>query len=42
MMERMPLEVQNLYTELLDRLSAIEAGGACGALAGQRSNVKVN
>jgi hypothetical protein len=24
-MERMPLEVQNLYTELLDRLSTIDA-----------------
>jgi hypothetical protein len=33
-MERIPLEVQNLYTELLDRLSAIEARRSIGHVPG--------
>jgi hypothetical protein len=33
-MERMPLEVQNLYTELLDRLSAIDARRSIGHAPG--------
>jgi hypothetical protein len=33
-MERIPLEVQNLYTELLDRLSAIDASRSIGHVPG--------
>jgi hypothetical protein len=33
-LERMPLEVQNLYTELLDRLSAIDASRSIGHVPG--------
>jgi len=33
-MERMPLEVQNLYTELLDRLSTIDAHRSIGHVPG--------
>jgi hypothetical protein len=33
-MERMPLEVQNLYTELLDRLSVIDARRSIGHVPG--------
>ena len=41
MMERMPLEVQNLYTELLDRLSAIETRRSIGHVPGTFVTKKV-
>ena len=40
-MERMPLEVQSLYTELLDRLSAIEARRSIGHVPGTFVTKKV-
>jgi len=40
-MERMPLEVQNLYAELLDRLSAIEAHRSIGHVPGTFVTKKV-
>jgi len=40
-MERMPLEVQNLYAELLDRLSAIEAHRSIGHVPGAFVTKKV-
>jgi hypothetical protein len=33
-MERMPLEIQTLYSELLERLSALEAGRSIGRVSG--------
>jgi len=33
-MERMPLEIQTLYSELLERLSALEAGRSIGHVSG--------
>ncbi len=40
-MQRMPLEVQNLYAELLDRLSAIEADRSIGHVPGSFVRKKV-
>src|SRR5512139_46149 len=40
-MERMPLEIQNLYTELLDRLSVIEAHRSIGHVPGTFVTKKV-
>ena len=40
-MGRMPLEIQSLYTELLDRLSAIEARRSIGHVPGTFVTKKV-